>query len=127
MFFFWVVINTYSDDDNNNNNNNDSNNNNNNSDILQRYQQSIAPSERIYQSTGTLDDALKTPWALHYEVERRAATPNFPSNSVDGKPKESKIHKVFCDWKWIEFIHLSFDYISHDNHKGFDRQTKAKE
>lgn len=69
-------INTTDDDCNNSNNNN-------NDDLLHRYQQSIAPSERIYQSTETLDEALKTPWALHYEVERRAATPNFPSNSID--------------------------------------------
>ncbi len=56
--------------------------------VLQRYKQSTAPSERIYQSIETLDEALRTPWALHYEVQRRPATPNFPSNSTDSMFKK---------------------------------------
>ncbi|UJR26838.1 hypothetical protein I4U23_008150 [Adineta vaga] len=52
-------------------------------DVLQRYKQSIAPSERTYHSAGTIDEALRTPWALHYELQRRPATPNLPSHSND--------------------------------------------
>ncbi|CAF0733774.1 unnamed protein product [Adineta ricciae] len=62
---------------------NNSNNNNNVNDVLQRYKQSIASSERAYHSAGTIDEALRTPWALHYEIERRPATPNLPSTSTD--------------------------------------------
>jgi hypothetical protein len=58
-------------------------NDGNNSDVLQRYKQSIASSERIYHPSETIDEALKTPWALHFEVERREATPNLPSHSND--------------------------------------------
>lgn len=53
-------------------------------DVLQRYKQSMAPSERAYHSAATLDEALRTPWALHYELERRPATPNLPSHSGEG-------------------------------------------
>lgn len=53
--------------------------------VLQRYQQSITSSERDYHSTETLDEALRTPWALHYEIQRRAATPNFSCNSTEGE------------------------------------------
>jgi hypothetical protein len=53
--------------------------------VLQRYQQSMTTSERDYQSTETLDEALRTPWALHYEIQRRPATPNFSCNSTEGK------------------------------------------
>ena len=53
--------------------------------VLQRYQQSLTPSERDYHSTETLDEALRTPWALHYEIQRRAATPNFSGNSSEGE------------------------------------------
>jgi hypothetical protein len=62
---------------------NSGNNNNSNNNIIQRYKQSITPSERIYHSIETLDEALRTPWALHYEVQRRPATPNLPSDSND--------------------------------------------
>ncbi len=58
-------------------------NNCNNNDVTQRYKQSIAPSHRIYHSAGTIDEALRTPWALNYEVQRRPATPNPPSHSND--------------------------------------------
>ncbi len=58
-------------------------NNSNHNNVVQRYQQSIAPSEPVYHSPETLDEALRTPWALHYAVQRRAATPNFPSDSTD--------------------------------------------
>ena len=57
--------------------------NSNTDDVLQRYKQSVAPSERVYHSPETIDEALKTPWALHYDVERRPATPNLPSHSSD--------------------------------------------
>jgi hypothetical protein len=50
--------------------------------VVQRYEQSIASSERAYRSAETIDDALKTPWALHHNVERRLASPNFTSNST---------------------------------------------
>ncbi|CAF1001721.1 unnamed protein product [Adineta steineri] len=59
------------------------NNNDSNLDVVQRYKQSMAPSQRAYHSPDTLDEALRTPWALHYEIERRPATPNFPSQSTD--------------------------------------------
>lgn len=53
-------------------------------DIYRRYQQSVAQSERIYQSAETIEEALKTPWALHFDVERHAATPNVHSGaSID--------------------------------------------
>ena len=61
------------------------NNNNSNNELVQRYKQSIAPSDHIYHSTETIDEALTTPWALHYEVQRRPATPNPPSHSSDSK------------------------------------------
>ncbi|CAF3431073.1 unnamed protein product [Rotaria sp. Silwood1] len=64
------------------------NNNNSNNELLQRYGQSMAPSERIYHSAETLDEALRTPWALHYEIQRRPATPNPPSHSTDTTRKE---------------------------------------
>lgn len=53
--------------------------------ILQRYHQSITPSERDYHSTETLNEALRTPWALHYEIIRRPATPNFSCNSTESR------------------------------------------
>ncbi|CAF0776381.1 unnamed protein product [Rotaria sordida] len=59
------------------------NNNNSDNELLQRYGQTMAPSERIYHSAETLDEALRTPWALHYEIQRRPATPNPPSHSTD--------------------------------------------
>jgi hypothetical protein len=59
------------------------NDNNSNTNLLQRYKQSTAPSEPIYRSIESLDEALRTPWALHYEIQRRPATPNFPSNTDD--------------------------------------------
>ena len=55
-----------------------------NDDLLERYTQSIAASERAYRSSETIDDALTTPWALHYEVNRGPATPNYRTD-----PKES--------------------------------------
>jgi hypothetical protein len=58
-------------------------NNNSNNDLLQRYKQSVAPSGPIYHSSETIDEALTTPWALHYEIQRRPATPNPPSHSTD--------------------------------------------
>ncbi|CAF1574567.1 unnamed protein product, partial [Didymodactylos carnosus] len=64
---------------------------------IKRYEQSVAPSEQIYRSTETIDEALKTPWALHYEVKRRPATPNIPSNdkntemnTLTGPPRRLK-------------------------------------
>ena len=51
--------------------------------VYRRYKQSMATSERIYQSTETVEDALKTPWALHFDVEHRAATPNLDSHAND--------------------------------------------
>jgi hypothetical protein len=59
------------------------NNNNTSTELLQRYKQSIAPSDRAYHSVETLDEALTPPWALHYELKRRPATPNPPSNPTD--------------------------------------------
>jgi hypothetical protein len=49
--------------------------------LLQRYKQSIAPSDRAYHSTETIDEALSPPWALHYEIKRRPVTPN-PTDST---------------------------------------------
>ncbi|CAF2686928.1 unnamed protein product [Rotaria sp. Silwood2] len=51
--------------------------------LLQRYKQSIAPSDRAYHSTDTINEALNPPWALHYEIKRQAVTPNLLSNSTD--------------------------------------------
>jgi len=58
-------------------------NSNTNNEILQRYKQSIAPSDRAYHSAETLDEALNPPWALHYDIKRRAATPNPASNLTE--------------------------------------------
>lgn len=58
-------------------------NNNNNHELVQRYEQSVAPSEPIYHSVETIDDALRTPWALHFDLQRRPATPNPPPHSND--------------------------------------------
>ena len=54
-------------------------------DVVQRYQQSVAPSDLVYHSTETINEALNPPWALHYQVDRRPATPNLPSNTTDSK------------------------------------------
>ena len=78
--FIILVINTY-------------NNNNSNNDLLQRYKQSVAPSDRIYHSSETIDEALTTPWALHYEIQRRPATPNPPSHSTDSMQNKSFIRR----------------------------------
>jgi hypothetical protein len=59
------------------------NNSNKSADLLQRYKESIAPSDRAYHSAETIDEALNPPWALQYEIKRRAATPNLPSNSTN--------------------------------------------
>ncbi|CAF4513802.1 unnamed protein product, partial [Rotaria sp. Silwood2] len=64
------------------------NNNNSNNELLQRYGQSMVSSERIYHSAETLDEALRTPWALHYEIQRRPATPNPPSHSTNTTREE---------------------------------------
>lgn len=65
--------------------------NSNDDELIQRYKQSLAPSERVYQATETIDEALKTPWALHYEVERRPATPNIPSHQSESKSIDRSI------------------------------------
>lgn len=59
------------------------NNSNTSTELAQRYKQSLATSDRAYHSTETIDEALSPPWALDYEIKRRAATPNPPSNSTD--------------------------------------------
>ncbi|CAF3388747.1 unnamed protein product [Rotaria socialis] len=64
------------------------NNSNNNNEVIRRYTQSMAPSEPIYHSADTLDEALTTPWALHYEVKRTPATPNPPSHSTETTREE---------------------------------------
>ena len=69
--------------------------------VIQRYKQSVAPSERIYQSVETIDEALKTPWALHYEIDRRPATPNLPSHSTDREFKQDMKKK---DGSFLIFI-----------------------
>lgn len=61
------------------------NNRNTNVELLQRYKQSVASSERAYHSTETIDEALNPPWALHYQIQRRAATPNLPLESTESK------------------------------------------
>lgn len=35
--------------------------------------------ERFAYTAETIDEALRTPWALDYEIKRRPATPNLPS------------------------------------------------
>jgi hypothetical protein len=52
-------------------------------DLLQRHKQNFASSDRAYHSADTIDEALRTPWASHYEIKRGPATPNLPSNSSD--------------------------------------------
>ncbi|CAF1032060.1 unnamed protein product, partial [Didymodactylos carnosus] len=52
----------------------------NGNECINRYEQSITPSEQIYRSAETINEALTTPWALHYEVKRRPASPNIASN-----------------------------------------------
>jgi hypothetical protein len=64
------------------------NNTNTNAELVQRYNQSIAPSDLAYHSTETINEALTPPWALHYELKRRAATPNLPSNTTDSMLNE---------------------------------------
>jgi len=53
------------------------------SNILQRYKQSMAPSKPAYRSSVTMDEALTPPWALHFNIKRQPATPNFLSNSMN--------------------------------------------
>lgn len=65
------------------NRNNTNNTYNSNDELVHRYAQSVTSSEPIYHSTETLDEALTTPWALHYEIKRRPATPNFSIQSAD--------------------------------------------
>lgn len=59
------------------------NNSNTSPELVQRYKQSIASSNCAYHSTETINEALSPPWALDYEVKRRVATPNPPSNTTD--------------------------------------------
>jgi hypothetical protein len=61
----------------------DCNNSSAGGELLQRYKQSIAPSDRAYHSTETIDEALNPPWALHYEIKRQPVTPNPSSKSTD--------------------------------------------
>lgn len=70
------------------------NNRNTNAELLQRYKQSVAPSERAYHSTETVDEALTPPWALHYQIQRRPATPNLPSDSKEMPHQEEPIRRL---------------------------------
>jgi hypothetical protein len=56
--------------------------------LVQRYKESVAPSELAYHSTETINEALTPPWALHFELKRRPATPNLPSNTTQSRLNE---------------------------------------
>lgn len=66
----------------------------------------MTTSERDFQSTETLDEALRTPWALHYEIQRRAATPNFSCNSTQGKLIKTSVDS--CRERRLKQIVLQF-------------------
>lgn len=70
------------------------NNSRTSSEIVERYQQSVAPSDFVYHSTETINEALNPPWALHYQVNRRAATPNLPSNTNESRWKITVVERV---------------------------------
>ncbi len=56
---------------------------NTNLELVQQNKKNIASNDRAYHSTEIIDEALKPPWALDYEIKRRPATPNLQTNSTD--------------------------------------------
>lgn len=69
-----------------------------------------ASTNRLYHSNDTIDEALRTPWALDFDIVRRPATPNLPTQTIEGNVidwgEKTERRALFVHQEWI-FIRAS--------------------